>query len=431
MPHADRISWRSLLLIGFVAGLHGLVLNAFWSGSDGRIAGELVILSVLPLTMGAAYLLGRLLFPMTWLDISVLAYSAWCIASIVLYLQPANPSRTGAYIYGVYNLVLPIACYFAAKSVPRRDHTYLVTALVLLNGFAIGYGLFLYFTRPAYYVAYLSSRLAQTGAVEEWQLFGRLQSYLGSTAVGYIGATSLVLITVASRQLRRLIPALAVLFIVGAALSLQRASFVGLALALIYLIFLSPQRIRFRLLTLVTFTAALIYAVASFATKADPLANTVEARATTDMIEGVRGFTQQRGYMKGLSYLSEFPIGVGIGGTSSAAESAGLLREGEVADANFMRIAADLGVPGLALFLLIVGIVLWRAWQSQHRAAWLVFLAIHFGIMLSTNVLDSFYISHGFWLVIGVIDADRKDLPVRSTIRSWQHLAGSPASVVG
>src|SRR5438046_3549480 len=109
--------------------------------------------------------------------------------------------------------------------------------------------------------------------------------------------------------------------------------------------------------------------------------------------------------------LRPFPLGVGVGATSSAAKNAGLLTEPEVADANFMRIAADLGVEGLALYLLVLAAAGWRAWQSRNRAAWLAILAMHSGIMLSTNVFDSYYISHTFWILLAVIDRDAEPVP--------------------
>ena len=422
---------RAVVLLVFFASLHALVLVAFWSGSEGHIAGQVAILSVVPLIMGGSYVIERLSLPMSWLDTWVLIYAAWSILSVVLYLQAGNPSDARAYAYGFYNFVVPIACYYAAKSIPPEQHSELISGVVLLNAFAITYGLYLHFTRPGYYLAFLTSRLAQTGATEEWQFFARLQSYLGSTAVGYIGAVSLVLATLSTPRVRRLLPFLAVIFVTGSALSLQRASFVGLAFGLTYLVLFFRQKVALRLLTLATFVGASIYVGVHFAATADPLQETLAVRATTDMAEGLSGFGDDRGYTRGINYLRSFPLGVGLGATSSAAESAGLVRKGEVADANFMRIGADLGVFGLLLFLMVIVTAFLRAWRTRHRMAWITFILIHCGIMLTTNVLDSFYISHTFWLLLAVIDCDYDSVRASKAQRRWVRPAISSAAAFG
>jgi len=408
---------RAATLLGFLVVLHGLVLVGLWRQSEGRVAEGVAVVSVVPLILGGSYVLQRVFRAMTWLDIWVVLYALWSVASATLYLQDGNPTALGAYAYGLYHFALPIACYFATKSVPREQHRQLLSGLVLINAFVIGYGLYLHFTRPDYYSAFLTRILTPQGATEDWQFFARLQSYLGSTSVGYLGAVSLVLVTMAAPRMRRLLPILAIVFVVGTGLSLQRASFVALGLALAYVIFLSGQKVAPRVLIVVLFAGALLYGAVRLQWTADPITSRVAERVTTGMIEGVSGFKEERGYRAGLRYLHTFPLGVGLGATSSAANNAGLVTKGEVVDANFMRIAADLGVIGLALFVLVLAAAAWRAYGSRHRAAWLTFLFIHCGMMMSTNVLDSFYISQGFWLLLALMDCDYDPALGRATQR--------------
>ncbi len=405
-------SLRAPLLLGFLAGLHLLALGTLLRGGDGGLAAGVVLLTVLPGILGFGYLLGRLARPLTWLDLAVLLYAAWSLMSVVLYAQPANPSRLGAYGYGLYYFVLPMLCYFAAKSVPTEQRTQLVSGLLLLNAGAILFGLYAYLTRPDYYTAYLTRILAQTGAAEEWQFYARLQSYLGSTTTGYLGATSLILLTVAGRRVARLGLVLSLLFVAGALLSLQRASFVGLGVALVFLAFLAPRRRAARALVGVTVLLSVAIAGLQMARAGEPLADRVLERLTTEMGEGVSAFAEDRGYGPGLRYLQRLPLGVGLGGTASAAENAGLVPLGQVADANFMRIAADLGVLGLLLFAGLLGVAAARALSAQHRNAWLAFLVVHCGIMLSTNVMDSFYVSQSFWTLLAVLDGDNLVIPL-------------------
>lgn len=402
IPRAVRVP----LLLGFLLGLHVLALGTLLRGGEGGLATGVILLTVIPGLLAFEYLLGRLTRPLSWLDLWVLCYAGWSLASVVLYAQPANPSRLGAYAYGLYYFVLPILCYFAAKALPEERRVSLVSGLLLLNAGAILFGLYAYFVRPEYYTAYLTRMLAQTGAAEEWQFYARLQSYLGSTSIGYLGATSLILLSVAGRRVARLGPVLAVLFVSGAILSLQRASFVGLGVALLFLALLAPRRRMERAVVGLMVLPGLLAVGWQFARAEEPLAMRVVERLTTEMGQGVSAFAEDRGYAPGLRYLERLPFGVGLGGTASAAENAGLLPLGQVADANFMRIAADLGGIGLLCFLCVLGAAAGRALPVRHRNAWLAYLVVHCGIMLSTNVLDSFYVSQSFWILLAVLDGD-------------------------
>lgn len=397
---------RGAALFLFLVVLHLLVLYALWRRSEGVAPGVMAI-SLIPLVLGGTYLLRHLAREVSWLDLWVLLYALWSITSGALYLQEGNPSQVGAFAYGLYNLVLPMACYFATKAVPAEQHPELVSRVVLLNAFAVGFGLYMHLARPDYYRDFLTRALTSQGATQEWQYFARLQSYLGSTSVGYLGAISLVLVTLASPRIRRMMPLLVILFVVGSALALQRAGLIGVAIALLYLIFLYRQQTAGRVMTVLMMVGALSYGVARWQTGTDAVTQRVLDRVTTDMVEGVSAFREVRGYGPGLAYLREFPLGVGLGGTSSAADNAGLVSKGEVADANFMRITADLGGLGLLLFSLCLLQSAWSAWRGRHRIAWLTFLCIHGGIMLSTNILDSYYLSNIFWLLIATIDCDR------------------------
>jgi len=408
---------RASLMLAFMASLHVLVLYSLITGNLGRVAPAVVLVSVVPLGLAADYLLGHITRRLSWLDIWVLMYAAWSLASLVLYLQPGNPTRPIAYAFGVYNFVLPMACYFAMKSVSREQHTRVLSGLVLLNAFAVAYGLYLYVARPAFYTAYLTDRLTKGATdIQEWQYFARLQSYLGSTSVGYMCAVTLIIVTLSSPRVRRLVPGLIPLFIVGAALSLQRASLLAAGIALTYLAFKARASAAMRAFMLVAIAGTLVYGIVLLQ---GTFKERLETRVTSDMTEGLSRFFSERGYKPGLAYLRVFPLGVGVGATSSAANNAGLLTKPEVADANFMRIAADLGVEGLLFYLLVLGAAAARAWRSRHRAAWLCVLTAHSGIMLSTNVFDSYYISHTFWLLLAVIDRDAEpeEVPVRATER--------------
>src|SRR5258708_940553 len=102
---------RWAVLLAFLAGLHGIVLVALWRQSEGRLAEGVAVFSVVPLMMGGSYLVRGVFRTLSWLDIWVMLYALWSITSAVLYLQDGNPTALGAYAYGLYYFVLPMACY--------------------------------------------------------------------------------------------------------------------------------------------------------------------------------------------------------------------------------------------------------------------------------------------------------------------------------
>jgi hypothetical protein len=401
---------RGRWLASYLILLHVLVLVTFWRRSEARIAESVLLVSAVPLALALKYLVDRFAHDMTWLDFWVLAYALWSVTSAILYFQADAPSQFPAYAYGLYHFVVPIACYFAGKSVPREHQVRIITTIVLLNFFALAYGVYMHVARPDYYTAFLQRSLATQGAEQEWQLFARMQSYIGSTSIGYMGAATVVLVTLTGSRVRNFLPIIAIVCIGGTVLTLQRASLVALGLALFYLAIVYRPGARMRILLIATFAAAASYGIVNLHRVPDIVQQTIAGRLTTDIAEGLVNFFRERGYDEGMEYLRAYPFGAGLGATSSAAHNAGYVLKGEVADANFMRIAADLGPVGLVVLLLLLSCAAWRATLSRHPGAWLAFLAIHCGIMLSTNVFDSFYISHCFWLLLAFLDCDRVSL---------------------
>jgi hypothetical protein len=125
------------------------------------------------------------------------------------------------------------------------------------------------------------------------------------------------------------------------------------------------------------------------------------------MIDALTGLGSERGYAPGFKYLSEYPMGVGLGATSSAAELAGLSRWGQVVDANLMRIAADLGIIGLLAFIFVLGRAGLSALRTAQPVPWLTFLLAYLVVMIGTNTLDSYYVSHVFWFGVAAIEGNR------------------------
>jgi hypothetical protein len=419
---------RSAAMLLFLGVLHLFVLLNMWGLMGDQVANGAAVASLIPLVLAGSYLLTRIRHPLSWMDIAVTIYAAFCAGSVLLYVQPGNPSSPGAYVYGIYYFLLPMTCYYAVRGIARSEHKSILAGLVLINAFVIAYGIFLHLSRPAFYQAFVMQMLASKGYSQSWQYFARLQSYLGSTTTGYLSATSIVLVTLTGQRLRRWMVVLVPLFIAGAALSLERGSLLGCALALGYVFFLRRGEAGRKVLIVGLLVGGAVYVAVRYADEISLFRSSLEARVTTDLVQGTSNLLEERGYGPGLRYLTRFPLGVGLGGTSSAAASAGLAHQGQVVDANFMRIAADLGVVGLLVFLGVLATAAWTAYRSRHRAAWLTLLCIHCGIMLSTNIFDSYYVSQSFWILLAIMDGDRAPVavPAAAAIRRAPTLALEP-----
>jgi len=340
----------------------------------------------------------------TKLDWMVIAFGVYSLASFVLFLQPNNPSGMESFFYGVHLFVLPMACYFAAKTLtPTRQRDF-VLALCLMNAFALLVGILLYYWRPTFYTAYLTSVVfGRAGFEEDWQIYSRLQSYLGSTAVSALGCTSIAILVIATHGYK-LMGFLIPIYVVAVALSHQRAGMVGAVVGLLYLIFLNRRYVSAKLAGLAIALPLALALLAEFDTVYGNTLERLKERSTTDMLDAF----YNRGYGPGFDYMSKFPFGVGLGGACNASDNAGLLSMGQVVDANFMRIGAELGVPGLFLFLTLAVTAFVSGSRRLDGMAWVTFLVIMFGICLGTNTLDSHLVSQYFWFLLGVMDSSTR-----------------------
>jgi hypothetical protein len=343
------------------------------------------------------------------LDFAVALYLIVSLVSGLTYLNPANPSAPESFIYGIHYFVLPMCLYYAVKMIDTARQDRLLRLVCFLNVAAIAFGLVLFYLRPGFYHAYLTEKVF--GAVqipmEEWQLFGRLQSYLGSTAVGTIAATTLVLLAVVPLPLKAALVSAPVL-IIGSLLTYQRGGLFASLLAGVYLIVKAPKSLIAKVLLPFSMALCLLLSVFLYSDLDESYWIRLKDKYSWASVLEILNW-RDRGYAPAIDYIVDFPFGVGLGGTSSAAHGGGFATRGQVVDANFMRILTDLGMVGLLAF----GVVLWQAAKTalhkkRRPGGWILLIGLFCLISLGTNTLDSFYVSHCFWLFLGVIDTRDK-----------------------
>lgn len=335
---------------------------------------------------------------LTLLDTLVTSYLVWSICSILLYFQDNSPTALEGYFHGIHDFTLPICGYFLAKYFTSGQLTGGLRYIVLANAVAMLLGIYLYYQRPDFYTTFLQQNyFSRESGMEMWQLYARMQSYFGSTAVGIVSGLSIVLIRLLNPPIILAFAGVG-LFCTSALLSMQRGGMAATAIALIYFLVFNKGR---RFSGLVVIGLGLLFSLFLLNTVDEEHGGLIEK--ILDRTTEVSGIYEARGgYVTVWDYISEFPFGSGIG--ASGASSDGLQDKGKVVDANFMRILADLGIQGLALFLVILVAAGLAASKRNDRMGWLTLLFIYFLVASGTNTLDSHYVSHLFWVLLAVMD---------------------------
>lgn len=350
----------------------------------------------------------------TRLDMAVFAFTAWSICSVVLYFQPNNPTDINAYAYGIHLYVMPIFGYFAIKTLDIADQRRALKAMLGWNVFLLAFGLYLWYVRPDYYNIFLREVMFTTKEEwNDWQIYLRLQSYLGSTAVGCLCS-----ITLAMAGAYGLSPlkTLAVISTVVPAvvLSFQRGGQATTALAMLYIMFFAKGSKAARPLIIV---ASLVLSAAAvvFITQKSEAGLEYYLSRKDDYHSLLQG---RRGYTVGWEYISAFPLGVGVGGSGNAAQSAGFAQLDKVVDANFMRIFADLGVPGILTFFVVLGLSLEAAVKRSRNTGYACIILIYMIVALGTNVWDGHLTPQLFWLVLGLADTPVEETEAQAELAS-------------
>ncbi|MFC1629040.1 O-antigen ligase family protein [Gemmatimonadota bacterium] len=347
------------------------------------------------------------------LDTCVLLYLVISIFSFVLYFQKSNPASIIAYAYGMHYLVFPVLLYFSVKLMDGTLQLVLLKRICYLNLFFLIVGFILFYYRPEFYTNYLREAFELRGYEELWQLYGRMQSYLGSTGVGNVAwVTLLLMVIVGFSEFKRIV--VLPIIIVAALLSQQRTGIAGTAVATVYFMLAKGRLAYYRKIPIyvagIGLIAGLMVVYQNNQEKISgtmPLIEYTQNRIINEMIVS-NPFEDREGYSKGWSVLVDHPLGLGVGANTSAADHGGANPGGQVVDANYMRILTDLGGIGLAVFVMIIIFALRSAFRKDKRIAWILIVILYSMQAIWTNVFDSYYIVHIFWVTLGIIDTKQK-----------------------
>lgn len=336
---------------------------------------------------------------MNAVDISVCVYIIVSVLSLVFYLNPHNPVDITASAYGLNISVAPAMIYFVARALPSEDIPKTLSRFVIFNCFLLIIFVVLHVVRPDFYFTYLQSALASRGAVEEWQLFGRLQGYLGSTAVGVICVVSIFILGGIGKS-RPYDDALLFVFLMAAFLTLQRSSMVLSVFGLVWILY---NRSAIKSMVTLSFGVAALFLLTTKVGIDIALLERIADKVFE--VKDAISYSERVSYTTIWAVIEQYPFGMGLGATTSAVDSAGLNPGGQLVDANHIRILADTGLLGLAAFLSSFIVIVIRVFRKPTIFNWsLFFVLLAMQVQATgTNVFDSYYVVHIYWVVMGFL----------------------------
>jgi len=301
-----------------------------------------------------------------------------------------------AYLLGVNVTVAPIALYFFGRNVLVSARFCVIRNLVIIHWLVVIFSLVVHFIRPDFYTNAVSAALSSGSSLEIWQIYARLQGALGSTVMGGLCAVSILMLVVRGFD-RRVKWVFAFTFFFGAVMSFQRAPMLLASVALVAVwLFDRSSAVNKLVVAVALFSTAVVVAgldvdealrIIDRGAEALRVLN-LEDRPSYDLIG---------------PHFSRFPFGQGLGATTSAADAAGYNPGGQMVDANHIRLLADLGPLGLMAFIAAALLGVFRSIR-QRSTLWIaaVILALNLQALV-TNVFDSYYISHLYWLILGLL----------------------------
>lgn len=414
-PAAGWPALAATVACGLLMVVHPISFASFFADLRPSLMLALLMTGVL-LWLGPS-LLGELTRPAA---LPFAVFIAWEIASLAGHVWPGGYLAHWSSPLLVANafsyLIIPQAACFLLGTAMGRDEAEtdrFLRVLLWSNVLAVAVGLVLYLTRPAF-VAAAEARIFREVAEKYWGFLPRMNGYFNSMVMGAVCYGSLGLLA-ASRVRRQAAFPLALLFLVGALLTLQRAAWVlagGVALAWAAVgggraLLRAGWRRRplLALLLVVTCSAALV-GIWQYARQ-----QTWFGIVVTEFDNRVRFFDtvvdERRGQWDvGVALVRDHPFGVGVGIVSHKAAEVDGLFPYAVTDGNYFRILGEAGIPGLLLFLVVVARAAWHAVTVRRWDLAVPVLLLLAGAV-GTNVFDLYYIGFVTWLLLGAATVAR------------------------
>lgn len=361
------------------------------------------------------FLANALRYKQTLLFHTISITIVYYLITIFCYFQYGNTYLIINYIYGIHHCILPMLLFYLVQLLPVNEVLLLLKRILFLNFFMCFVGILFFLLQPDYYTEYLKKLFLDLNLTELWQLYGRLQSYLGSTSVGNVATVSFVLTYfIIKRSFIKFLYFFT--FGITVVFTQQRGPILLLLLAVFVILinFLLNSTAIKKLIFFVIFFISIIVVVKLYSNLitdevADIFSYTLD-KIVNESNPGEVLSERAIGYVKAGQIITMFPLGVGLGASLSASEQASNSGLGQVVDANFARILADTGIIGLMLFIAILVLALYKSIKKRSLLFFTITILLYSFQALGTNVFDSFICIHLFWIFLGILNNENNNI---------------------
>jgi hypothetical protein len=331
-------------------------------------------------------------------DIVIFIYILFSLFTIIMYINSEIDFK--AFYAGIAVGIVPVLFYFLTRLIYFKNIENYSNIIVKIIFIKLFISIILFTAQPDFYTDYLLFSFKELEIFDNWKLYYRMQGLLGSTSIGVICMLSIFLLKSTSfNYLTKLL--LAFFLLICSFLSFQRSSIFLTSIGFIYLILIEfkfsfVNVIKFLIIT-ICLMATLFYYNQNFEYFLNPYLDRLFE------VKDALSFNDRVSYIKSFELIKNNPFGTGLGSNTSIAESANYNPNGQVVDANHMRILTDLGPIGLLLFLFIFVNIVFVTIKKQIFDSY-GFIIIGYNLQaLGTNVFDSYFSGFLYWMIIAII----------------------------
>ena len=305
---------------------------------------------------------------------------------------------------GISYILIPQVFFYTAGSIIGTNQHSInknISIILHVNFIMIIIGIILYLLRPDFYLNFQERVLGDIFNYYNGK-YPRLTSYIGnSMIIGNISATSFILSIKYIRQKKKRNIFLFT-FLFALILSFQRGAWISflISLFLYYYLdnFFKNGKITLKksyLSYIIILSLILPFLIYYFIDNYDIV-------QLYNRISSIGNALNERMYTwkYAENILKENIFGAGLGMLSH--KSANLGFKYSIPDANYFRIAGEIGIFGFFIFLLILFIAIYITLRKKLIVLF-SFFVIYIFQAIGTNVFDLYYCSFLFWFILGII----------------------------
>jgi len=331
-------------------------------------------------------------------------FALWEILTVVIVLIAVAGYLVHEVVYPVQTVIMDkfwkmlffVLCF--TRLVTTRRHLLVVAWVLVVGSLLLGHKAY---DTPA--SEFVSGRLTSVGGPDFCDSSG-FAAHMAAM-LPLIGATFLV----TRRWWLRLIPMIAGAFTVNAIILCRtRSAFVALIVGAATAVVMAPRSWRWKMYPLV-----IVGAVGAYSLMDDYFVNRMRTMQTAEQRENDAAITLRHDIWRaGIQMIRDNPLGIGIGNFTRRIGEWDPLVRWRSAHNTFLVCAAELGIPGLIVFVLLVGLSLgqlhlvYRAADATHDPAgmrmWVYASLLSMVMYMTAGQFTEKFYSESLWWVLAL-----------------------------